>query len=444
MKNPSETVELQPGWTRRPWPELAVALISGAVFVLAHFQALVNPLVINDDVRQQLYWMQQWGDPALFRGDFLTGYAKAYVPWGVKGLYWLASWWVSPLYFSKLLPGFLFVFLAICLFKIGTRLANRRLGWTMVACFWLMPFFLDNLSGGLSRSFAAPLLALFWLGWLAQRPWVTGAALLLQALFIPYIFLVAALAALLAWLMARLGRDRPPPFPAQAAHFCLLALGAALVLAMDFQFSADGYGPLVSAAEMVNRPEFYAHGRYRILPEASLWWELISPWEFIAPFREWGPVAGGLVCAGLLVLVAAGLRRLDWPAWRQRLKPAWYLGVASLVLYFLARLFLLKLFVPDRYLIYTLNLFFCLVLALGVHGALRVARWPRSVAILALVAAAVPGRLAPPGGRAQRLLGLPRRLCRPGRNSQRCPHGRPPQPDGHHPHLRPTPGLCHL
>ena len=119
--------------------------------------------------------MQQWQDPGLFRGDFLTGYARAYVPWGVKGLYWLASWWVSPLAFSKFLPGFLFVFLALCLFKIGTRLADRRLGWGMVACFWLMPFFLDNLSGGLSRSFAAPLLALFWLGWQARRPWVTGA-----------------------------------------------------------------------------------------------------------------------------------------------------------------------------------------------------------------------------------------------------------------------------
>ncbi len=379
------------GWTRSPWPEITVALISGAVFVLALFRALANPFIINDDVRQQIYWMQQWQDPALFRGDFLTDYARHYVPWGVKGLYWLASWWVSPLVFSKLLPGFLFVFLAICLFKIGTRLADRRLGWAMVACFWLMPFFLDNLSGGLSRSFAAPLLALFWLGWLARRPGIMGAALLLQALFIPYIFLVAALAALLAWLFARLGRDRPPPFPAQAAHFCLLGLGAVMVLAMNLQFSADGYGPLVSAQEMVNHPEFYAHGRYRLLPEPSLLWELISPWEFIPPLREWGPVAGALVCAGLLALVVAGLRRLDWPTWRRSLKPAWYLGLASLALYFLARLFLLKLFVPDRYLMYTLNLFYCLVLALGVQTALRVERWPRSLAILALVAAASLG-----------------------------------------------------
>jgi hypothetical protein len=368
-----------------------VALISGVIFVLAHLPALTNRFIINDDVRQQLYWMQQWQDPALFPGDFLTGYARAYVSWGVKALYWLASWWVPPLVFSKLLPGFLFVFLAVCLFKIGTRLADHCLGWTMAACFWLMPFFLDNLAGGLARAFAAPLLALFWLGWQSRRPWVMGGALLLQALFIPYIFLVAAPAAVLAWLLARLGRDDPPPFPAQAAHFVILGLGAVLVVMMNLQFSAAGYGPLVWASEMVNHPEFYAHGRYPILPEASLLWEFISPWEFIPPFQEWGPVAGGLICAGLLALLAAGFWRLDWPAWRQRLKPAAYLGLSSLALYFLARLFLLQLFVPDRYLMYTLNLFFCLFLALGLKTALRVPRWPRHLAILVLVAAATLG-----------------------------------------------------
>ena len=381
-------MEHQSGWTRDPWPGIMVVLSSGVVFVLAHFQALTNTFIINDDVRQQIYWMQQWQDPALFPGDFLTGYARAYVPWGVKGLFWLASCWMSPLAFSKLLPGFLFVFLAFCLFKIGTRMADRRLGWTMVACFWLMPFFLDNLAGGLARSFAAPLLALFWLGWQARRPWVMGGALFLQALFIPYIFLVAAPAALLAWLLARLGRDNPPPFPAQAAHFVLLGLGAVLVLAINFQFSTDGYGPLVSAQEMVNHPEFYAQGRYPILPEPSLLWEFVSPWEFIPLFQEWGPVAGGLTAAGLLALLAAGFCRLEWPAWRQALKPAGYLGLSSLVLYFLARLFLLKLFVPDRYLMYTLNLFYCLVLALGLKTALRVSLWPRYAAILVLVAVA--------------------------------------------------------
>ena len=235
------------------------------------------------------------------------------------------------MYFSKLLPGFLFVFLAICLFKIGTRLADRRLGWAMVACFWLMPFFLDNLAGGLARSFAAPLLALFWLGWLARRPWVMGAALLLQALFIPYIFLVAALAALLAWTLARLGRDSPPPFPAQAAHFFLLGLGAVLVVAMNLQFSADGYGPLVSAQEMVNHPEFYAHGRYHILPEAFAPVGTHQPLGIHPPVSGVGPggrrpglcgpagAGGGRAPAPGLAHLAATRSNppgtWDWPPW---------------------------------------------------------------------------------------------------------------------------------
>jgi hypothetical protein len=391
LKNPSEASDQQAGRTTAPWPELAVALMSGVIFVLAHFPALTNPYIINDDVRQQIYWMQQWQDPALFVSDFLTGYARQYVPRGVKALYWVASWGVPPLYFAKILPGILFICLAVCLFKIGTGLAERRLGWMMVAVYWLMPFFLDNLAGGLARAFAAPLLALFWLGWQEERPGVMGTALLLQALFIPYIFMISAPAVLLAWLLARFGKDSPPPFPASAAHFMILGLGAALVFVMNLQFGADGYGPLIWAREMVHHPEFYAHGRYRILPEPSLLWELVSPWEFIPPFREWGLVAGGLVCVALLALVAVGAGRRDWRSLWQRLKPAWYLGLASLVLYFLARLFLLQLFVPDRYLIYTLNLFYCLFMALGLQAALQVERWPRYMAVLALVAAASLG-----------------------------------------------------
>jgi hypothetical protein len=392
LKSPFNSLNHQ-AWrtTTALWPELAVFIMSGAIFVLAHFSALTNPYIINDDVRQQISWMQQWQDPTLFVGDFLTGYARQYVPWGVKAIYWLASWWMSPLNFAKVLPGILFVLLAVCLFRIGTALSDRRLGWMMVAAYWLMPFFLDNMAGGLARAFAAPLLALFWLGWQEKRPRVMGSALLLQALFIPYIFMIAAPAALLAWLLARLDKDILPPFPVTATHFFILGLGAALVMAMNLQFGTEGYGPLVWAREMIHRPEFYVHGRYRILPVSSVLWELISPWELIPPFREWGPVAGGLVCIPLLALVAAGIRRADWGSLRPRLKPVWYLGFASLMLYFLARLFLLQLFVPDRYLMYTLNLFYCLFLALGLKNTLRMERWPQYLAIMALVAAASLG-----------------------------------------------------
>jgi hypothetical protein len=212
-----------------------------------------------------------------------------------------------------------------------------------------------------------------------------GAALLLQALFIPYIFMLSALAVGLAWLAGRSGKTEFPPFPAHLTHFLLLAAGAALVGLMNFSFAKDGYGPLVSYAEMVNRPEFYAEGRFAILPVPSIFWELLSPWEEIAPFKDFGLLSGILVCVVLVPITVRGLTRVNWRTLAPRLQPAGYLVLAGLLLYFLARIFLLKLFVPDRYLVYTLNLAYCLILALGLHAALKVDRWPGNLGILILV-----------------------------------------------------------
>lgn len=369
------------------WADLTLAaLFSAAIFVFAHFQAFINTYVINNDVRQQIFWMQQWQDPELFRGDLLSDYARHYLPWGVQGIYWLASWVVGPITFSKLLPGLLFVFLACCLYKIGETLGGqRRLAWMTVGVFWLTPFFLDRMSGGLARGFAAPLLALFWLCWLKRHPWGMAAALLLQALFIPYIFMVSATAAVLAWVLYRFGKGTAPPFLTQPAHFLLLAAATSLVFLMNRQFTAAGYGPLVTAREMVHHPEFYSQGRFAILPVPSLLWDLGSPWEFIAPFREMGLLGGGAGCALLVGLAIYGAWKVDWEALKSRLQSVWCLGLASLMVYYLARLFLLKLFVPDRYLIFTLNLFYCLGLALCWGAALQVRRWPRTLAVLALL-----------------------------------------------------------
>jgi hypothetical protein len=391
-----------------PWTDpVLVVILSAAIFVFAHFQALTNHWVINDDVRQQIFWMQQWEDAELFQGDLLTDYARAYVPWGVKGLYRLASpildphtfakllpglsfmtlslWGrglyplpsagVGPIIFSKWLPGLLFVFLGWCLFRIGAHLGSRRLAWFTAGVYWLTPFFLDNLSGGLARAFAAPLLAWFCLCWLEARPWGLGLVLLLLALFIPYIFLVAAGATVLAWLAGRTGRWAAPAW-LNWGHLLTVALGAGLVWLMNQEFNAGGFGPLVSAAEMVHRPEFTSQGRFPILPVPSLFWELVSPWEGIAPF-DLGVMGGALGGVLLLVVVVWGGRLLDWQHLKSRLQPFGYLLLASLLFYILARVFLLKLFIPDRYLIYTLNLCYCLGLALCLNAAIRSRAWPR-------------------------------------------------------------------
>jgi len=363
-----------------------VILASAAIFAYAHLRAFTNPFVINDDIKQQIFWMQQWLDPELFKGDVLADYARHYVTWGVQGIYRLVAFLgVNPVDFSRVLPGVLFIFLAGCLFEIGQVMGGRPVAWMAVAVFWLMPFFLDNLAGGLARAFAAPLLALFWLRWLQGRPGGMGLALLLQALFIPYIFLLAAGAVIIAYLAGRFGHGKLPPFPVRPAHFLLLAAAAGLVVLMNQQFSLAGYGPLVSLADMVNHPEYTAHGRYALLPMPSFFWDLISPWGWIAPFRDGSPIAGAAATPLLLGLALYGAFKVQWRALWPKLAPACYLGLASLLLYFLARWFYLKLFLPDRYLMYSLNLFSCIFLALCWNAALRVANWPRTLAVLAVI-----------------------------------------------------------
>ncbi|MGA9822713.1 MAG: hypothetical protein WBQ36_14100, partial [Desulfobaccales bacterium] len=156
----------------------------------------------------------------------------------------------------------------------------------------------------------------------------------------------------------------------------------------NYSFTASGFGPLVSYAEMVNRPEFYAGGRYEILPVPSIFWELISPWGWIAPFRDLGLLAGVATCVVLAGATLWGLKRVALRALAPRLQPLGYLLLAGLAVYCLARIFLLKLFIPDRYLIYILNLAYCLILALGLNALLKVGQWPRTLGVLVLAAAA--------------------------------------------------------
>lgn len=357
----------------RVWRDMIVAaLCSTALFLFAHFHALSNPYVVNDDVRQQVYWMQQWRDPGLYPADLLTDYARRYVPWGVQGIYRAASEVMSPLFFSKILTGLLFVFFALCLFRIGMLIAGRQTAWCCVIVFWLMPFFLDNLSGGLSRAFAGPLLALFLLCRLERAPWAMGVTLVLQALFIPYIAVLCATACVMAWGAWILGRSPSPLFLSRPFHFMFLLAAAVPVYCMNSGMDHAGFGPLATAADMAGHPEFGIHGRYWILPGPSVFRDLVvEPWEYIALFREGGTVAGIVSVAIIVVALLSGAARAPWRSFEKVAAPVLYLALASLVLYVLARVFLLRLFIPSRYLMYTVNLFYCLGFAVCLQGLWR-------------------------------------------------------------------------
>lgn len=369
---------------------LALAL-TACLFAVVHGHGLGDPWMANDDARQQLFWMQQWQEPGLYpeagAGALLLHYAKDYVPLGVRELYRLASFALPPLEFSKVLTGLEFVTLGGLLFALGRGLAGRFAGWAVLCVYWLSPFFLHTISGGLARSFGAPLMALFWLSWqqgreeakassVCSRPYPARlgvtASLLLLGLFLPYIWAVCALALALGWLLGRLKVSTPPPAPGKWWDYPVLAVSAVPVLLFNMVLANGGFGPMVTEAEMQGDPVFGPLGRFPILPVPSLFFELVSrPWERLLPFREFGPVAGALVGLALFWLLWRGLRRCDVKALARRSWPFFCIVAASLALYFLARLMLLALFIPSRYLEYTTNLGYCVLLGVLLAAALR-------------------------------------------------------------------------
>lgn len=369
-------------------------LLTGLLVCIAHAQGLVSAYAINDDARQQLYWMQSWSDPALYAGDWLTDYARRYVPWGVKALYWLASFFIAPLAFSKALTCALMIGLGLCLHQLGETLAGRSAGRAAILVFWLSPFFLHNISGGLARAFAGPLLALLLLGWLRRSPRVIGVSLLLQGVLIPYIFLLSAVALGLDWLAGRFGKSKPV-FPTRPAQYLIFFLAAGMTLAFNLELQGSGFGPMVTVADMAGKPEYGPQGRFAVFPTPSLAYELaVRPFErFLAlkPQTALPRLLGAGLLAGALLFFG---RRADWSAFRRHGQPFLFLGLGSLALYYAAKLLAARLFIPSRYLeysaaiCYTLALGLCLAAALDWLGRRRFWR-SRTVAALSLTALAV-------------------------------------------------------
>lgn len=381
----------QPGASRRAGlgGGLLAFVSTGALAVSAQWPGLVNPLVVNDDVRQQLYWMRRFIDPTLYPPDLLGDYARLYVPWGVQGLYRLGALAVDPLYFSKLVAIALMALLGALVYLTARRLQDAALGWLTLGAFWLMPAFLENISGGLARAFAAPLLALFLYALVTRSRPLALFSLWAQSLFIPYILPICLGAAALHYTAWKLRLVRSEPLLRSLPD--LLHAAGALGLALLWQagMDASGFGPLPWATDMVGRPEFGPRGRFAILPTPSVFWELFArPWGALAPFQEGGPVAGVLCTALLAPAVSLGGRRLDWRALKPQAPAAACLILSSLLLFLAAQLLLLKLFIPSRYLEYTTNLFYCLgvplLLSPLVLPALRRLSRPCVLALLAL------------------------------------------------------------
>ncbi len=367
--------------------------ILGATFLVycfAHWQGICSLYVINDDVRQQIYWMQAWQDPGLFQGHYLTEYARQYVPWGVQVIYWLASHYINPVQFSKILTAILFIATAGLLFILAAGLVDELTGILAVCIFYHFGFFLGAISGGLSRSFVFPLLILYLIFLSRGKTRSAGLVLMVQALFNPYLFVLCLLTHGLFLARNHIFRqEAAAPLPTFGritqmhgignpgfllSQYFPPVLGMILLFAKYKIFQDSRFGSMVSNAEMIGHIEYTVAGRYEMIPVPSLFFECIRPFIQDLPLGLPSIAAAAAGLGIFVIVIIFGWNGQDMITEIRKLKIFAYLIIASAGLYVSARIFLLKLFIPSRYLEYSLTVFYCLLAAVLLRSAVDAIR----------------------------------------------------------------------
>ena len=377
---------------------ILVIAVATAVFYFGNYDIFSNHYLINDDVRQQLFWMERWQDPELFQNDFLANYSEAYVPVGVRAIYRFASLWFDPLLFSKILTAILFVVTAALWFVWGRLFGDNLTAFIVVLVYFLFTGFQAQMAGGLSRGFVFPLLIAYLYFISRGDIFKGGVVVLVQSFFNPYVFLLCLFTQALVVSLKIAPRVFPKTFAttepiSDLGKFIrrLLVLNIPVIIGVVFTvfnilWYQSNLGHLISCSEMVGKSEYTEFGRYQLYPTPSFFYELIRPWVFNLSFPYWGPIAGWIMALATIgIFVYAGLNYQPVVKWKG-LRGLFLIIPVSLFLYVVARLFLVKLFVPRRYLFYTLNIIYCIGFAVAIRIILEKIELSRTKMCLILVA----------------------------------------------------------
>lgn len=340
------------------WSALACVL-AGIALWLGPW--LLRPDLFSGDAAHHIFWLYRFADPALFPGDLSIEYfsSDAVAPIGYRAIYAVLAPWVDVLaaaeWLSVALLG-LSAFLAWHLGRVVETPDRNLMGLlAVVALMLLLPVVDVHPALGFQRTFALPITLLCLWGLAAgQYRWV-GVSWVAAALIYPVIIPVLGIASGVVFL-AELVRERR--MPAQWLWNGVLGVAAILIVLLG-SGTPDGIGPMVSYEQARLMPEFGKGGRQQLFGtgpggywfrhhRTGLGW---SPWAVLT-----------LAAALAVVHLRGGLRRVPLSAWA--------LAATGVVLWFVARLVLFDLYLPNRHSRWSLAAFAIVAFALAAYSAL--------------------------------------------------------------------------
>ncbi|MCC6579640.1 MAG: hypothetical protein IT440_04305 [Phycisphaeraceae bacterium] len=368
------------------------ALVLAAAYgpaMVGHIKFALNPYVINDDARQQIWPMLEYRGETAFAHDEIARYYLDCLPVGYQAVYRLTSVWWDPRDVSKLLPYAMWLATLAGVATASRRLSGGFGAWFSVALCLGAGVVLERCTGGLPRGFGFPILA-----WMAAAL-VYGRADLLLALtacagaFYPVTGVIGGAMSML--LLVLPGRDR-----GQAATWSWRRRGATLALVGALAVlgvwpamqGTKAYGRAIGPHDLTAFPEAGPGGRYDFgdyPPYPGYAHDALAAWTttLMSPGRSWGPltpwlraehrgvsVAGAMLTA-ITLLAGSGviLRARDQSEMRRLLT----LALASAGCHIVADVLAPKLFLPNRYALYPVAILAMVLVPAGILAVSRLA-----------------------------------------------------------------------
>lgn len=339
------------------WPYIAASVLVLVLICRFQLPTLRDYHTVDDDTCQHIYWMAEFHDKGLFQDDLQTRFAKFVQPRGFVAIYWLASFLVEPIIFTRVLP-FILALVSVCFFLRFGRSKNSLLaGFFLALLLFINNGHLDSFAGGLHKAFVFPIFAIF-LFYLSQERFVkAGLTTVASALFYPpgtaLILVVFALS------LVKFSGIRPH---LSVNKKQMASVGISLLLVFLILFAHylrpgrdEVLGKIVSRKEMEKMPEFRSGGRVASIPQPKLLPEIGR--------KVWDGFL--LVSFGIFILLLRkNIVRLP--------KEGWYFLLAGIILFEVAKIFAARLYEPNRYLNYGLGIFLLLFLASGAQASIEV------------------------------------------------------------------------
>jgi hypothetical protein len=249
-----------------------VVVFSGALGMYFLYDSFVFRYLVNADSFTHVFWMEQFRDSALFRGDVLAEGPKYFAPQGYVLLYKAASVICAPLTLSKVLPVILFSLSALYLFNLLKQIANNGYSVCLgVFIFMLTPCFLERMSGGHARAFGFLLVFMFLYHWIRREFAAVSFVLIAQALFYPMMFLPSATAYALGFAGMKNGKISLDLARRKTIPFIAAVLVCGLLVSWQYSVVHNSaLGRTISRQDMLGNPAFYKFGRQEYLPLPSV------------------------------------------------------------------------------------------------------------------------------------------------------------------------------